>query len=481
MASAFLRTPTRLQRAGGAFWRVFSSLAFQTALLAALLGGGIAYAGLSAAAWHGRQVRVELLTARLGAVADRVATEIRDPLWLHRTQRLQEALARSLDGSLDCQILILDSTGKVAGRAGTGALTAPLDLAEILPTAGAGRIGSSESGRWFELRREVVGLERTVGEVRARAALPPAPWAAHTSAITIAVGLLLLLGVWRWQARALRPLLAFDEVFRGASREEFWRRLPISGCGEIRRLASRLNGTMESLTDASIRVEQAYIETAKSLAKTIEAKDRYTSGHSERVRRYSVELGEWAGLPEDRIAVLDLGALLHDVGKVGIADAVLGKKGVLDDEEFQEMQKHPVYGDRILRPIRSLRDVADIARSHHERWDGRGYPFGQRGEAIPLEGRIVGIADAYDAIVTKRSYKPAIPVAEALRRLEEGAGTQFDPELVRLFVAKKRGGCGYRALKPGSEVEMDAAPAESHPYIGAHVPKTPPCIPRKDG
>lgn len=231
-----------------------------------------------------------------------------------------------------------------------------------------------------------------------------------------------------------------------ASREDFSARVPVSGCREMRENAEACNHALTSLAEAQVRVSKVYLETSLALARTVEAKDRYTSGHSRRVARYCVEMGEWIGFDPERLHVLEIGALLHDIGKVAVPDSVLLKPGKLDDDEFEQMRRHPIAGDRILSALPGLRDAADVARSHHERWDGKGFPYGASGDSIPLEGRICAIADAFDAMTTKRSYKSAMPVEKALEILLHDAGAHFDPEMAQLFVAMKRNGIGYKAL-----------------------------------
>jgi len=279
-----------------------------------------------------------------------------------------------------------------------------------------------------------------------RRMVPKPRWLAPALSLSLGFGALAGLMVWLFMGMQLRSIPALLHSMSRVQRGDFCQRVPVNGCGEMQAIATSANASMDALFDATVQIEKVYVDTALALARTVEAKDRYTSGHSQRVARYCVEMGEWLGLSAERIETLRLGALLHDIGKVAVPDAVLLKPGPLDDEEFEEMRRHPAAGDRILAALPGLRDIADIARSHHEKWDGTGYPLGVSGEAIPLEGRICAIADAYDALVTKRSYKEAMPLEQALDILEKDAGTHFDPELVQLFVAMKRGGKGYKSL-----------------------------------
>jgi putative nucleotidyltransferase with HDIG domain len=172
------------------------------------------------------------------------------------------------------------------------------------------------------------------------------------------------------------------------------------------------------------------------LAEAIEAKDPYTKGHCGRTAVYAMALGREARLSEADLEVLEFGAFLHDIGKIGVKDAVLLKPGALDDEEWKHMKIHPVVGYQIANQLDMLKPMIACIRSHHERWDGKGYPDNTKGEDIPLLARIVCIADAYDAMATDRPYKRAIPMEECKKILTRQAGPQFDPGLVDLFISR---------------------------------------------
>ncbi len=172
------------------------------------------------------------------------------------------------------------------------------------------------------------------------------------------------------------------------------------------------------------------------LAEAIEAKDPYTKGHCGRTAVYAMALGKEARLSETDLEVLEFGAFLHDIGKIGIKDAVLLKPGALDDDEWKHMKIHPVVGFQIADQLDMLKPMIPCIRSHHERWDGTGYPDKIKGEDIPLLARIVCLADAYDAMATDRPYKRAIPMDECKKILTRQAGPQFDPSLVDLFISR---------------------------------------------
>jgi len=175
------------------------------------------------------------------------------------------------------------------------------------------------------------------------------------------------------------------------------------------------------------------------LAEAIEAKDPYTKGHCGRVAAYSLVLAKEAGYPVDGLETLEFGAFLHDIGKIGIRDAVLLKPGPLDDAEWIHMREHPVKGYDIASKIEMLHPIMPAVRNHHERWDGSGYPDKMVSHDIPLVARIVAIADAYDAMATDRPYKKALPIEECESILTKTAGKMYDPDLIAVFVGRKLG------------------------------------------
>jgi putative nucleotidyltransferase with HDIG domain len=180
-------------------------------------------------------------------------------------------------------------------------------------------------------------------------------------------------------------------------------------------------------------VQDSFLATVKALAQAVDAKDSYTAGHSSRVTLYSTIIAEELGLSEAEVRKVRLAGLLHDVGKIGIRDSVLGKPGHLTDEEFGIMKSHPAVGAGILRPVVQLADVIPGVLSHHERYDGKGYPQGLQGEAIPLLGRIIGVADAFDAMTSDRVYRPRLSDEVAIAELKKHSGTQFDSRVVKAF------------------------------------------------
>jgi diguanylate cyclase (GGDEF)-like protein len=202
-------------------------------------------------------------------------------------------------------------------------------------------------------------------------------------------------------------------------------------------LAHQAKVAIES-SDNYEALERTFVSTVAALANALEANDQYTSSHARWITDVSLLVGRALRLGRESLKRLELGALFHDIGKIGIPSEILRKPGPLTDEEFELIKSHPELGERILAPIEQLADVRPIVRACHERWDGLGYPEGQAGEQIPIESRIVFVCDAFHAMVTDRPYRQALGQAEAIQRLREAAGTQFDPTVVDAFVRLHR-------------------------------------------
>ena len=237
-----------------------------------------------------------------------------------------------------------------------------------------------------------------------------------------------------WLARTIaRPIDKLSASLATMTRgREFDHPLTAGGDSlEVDTLTTAFNTMMHSVKAAEAETLSAYLGTIRALALALDARDPYTAGHSERVSAVSLAIGRCLSLDEAQLEVLRLGALLHDIGKIGISDQVLMKPGPLTDEEYEIIKQHPGVGARILRSVPFLEPHIPIVELHHERPDGKGYPHGLHGAEIPLVASIVHVADAFDAMTSARAYRPARATSEGLRELWRCAGAQFDAEVVQ--------------------------------------------------
>ncbi len=246
-----------------------------------------------------------------------------------------------------------------------------------------------------------------------------------------ALAITLLFSVWISRS-VVRPLHALIGQLRETEQQG---RLPRSftaesSTTEVLLLASAINRATRAVHDANEHLDAAYLEFIETMARALDARDRYTAGHSDRVSEYSVSIALVLECPDEQIEILRIGARLHDIGKIGVPDAVLQKPGRLTEEEFALIKQHPEIGKRILENVSRFSNYLPIIELHHEDWDGRGYPHGLRGEDVPLLARIVHVADAYDAMTSDRAYRSRMPERRVREILRECAGTQFDPAIV---------------------------------------------------
>lgn len=181
-------------------------------------------------------------------------------------------------------------------------------------------------------------------------------------------------------------------------------------------------------------MKNSYMDTVRALSMAVEAKDRYTEGHSSRVVEYAEKIGTAMRFTENHLENLKIASLLHDIGKIGIPEAILNKPGRLSDEEYNVIKTHPVIGANIIKDVSNLKNVVNIVKYHHERYDGTGYPEGLKGDAIPIEAAIISVADAYDAMCSDRPYRKAMPKEKAVSILKEEKGRQFNPKVVDVFL-----------------------------------------------
>lgn len=228
---------------------------------------------------------------------------------------------------------------------------------------------------------------------------------------------------------------------------------------------SRLHNDMAAeITAKTEKLSRIYVQIVQALAASVDAKDRYTHGHSSRVADYSREIARRAGYSEEKQDEIYMMGLLHDVGKIGVQDAIINKTSRLSDEEYNEIKTHPVVGNEILKNITDLPDLATGARWHHERYDGRGYPDGLSGEQIPEYARIIAVADMYDAMTSNRSYRKQLSQAVVRDEVERCRGTQLDPVFADIMLQMIDEDTEYNMREQSEEANAPAAekPQQKH-------------------
>ena len=373
---------------------------------------------------------------------DRYATE------LAREARTDVAIL--MDGHLVASSMAPDVRGALASDPLPDAGTVELDGAEYVTR----RLLSVD-------KAEVYALSSLTGPVRA------ATTEAGLVLIAIGAGALLLAaaGSW-WLARTLaRPI---DELrttmAHMAEMRDFERPLRPSGTSvELDALTGTFDALRAAVSAAEAESESAYLGVIGALAAALDARDPYTAGHSERVANLSVAIARAMGLSDQEVETIRLGALLHDIGKIGVSDAILRKTGTLTEDEFEQIKQHPGLGARILKPLNFLAEHLAIVELHHEQPDGRGYPYGLQGDRIPLPARIVHVADAFDAMTSARAYRPGRSATEAMAELWRCAGTAFDLAIVQVMAS-------IPAATSMPTAEPAAVPSEPLPVGGALLP-----------
>lgn len=196
-------------------------------------------------------------------------------------------------------------------------------------------------------------------------------------------------------------------------------------------LIKKINSELQETYD---KLERAYMDSIQTLRYTVEAKDSYTRGHSDRVSEFSVLIGKYMGLSEDDLKTLRIGGLFHDIGKIGVPDSILLKTAKLTDDEYSEIKNHPTIGAHILSTASTFQNLIPIVKHHHEKYDGTGYPSKLKGEDIPFFARIAAVADTFDAMTSKRTYRDALPLDVVSAEIERCKGTQFDPKIADVFL-----------------------------------------------
>lgn len=287
--------------------------------------------------------------------------------------------------------------------------------------------------------------------------------------LAVVFGIILGLGVATsvWLSSSLtRPVQQLTDGVEEMKKGKRGHPLRVYSADELGRLTASFNemseiitGQREKLGQYARDLEEAYVATIRVLAAAIEARDRYTLGHSTRVSELAVELARELGLSDERVEDIEIACLFHDVGKIKIPDAILHKKGKLDPPQLREMRRHPEYGAEILSKARSLFKYIPAVRHHHEWYDGSGYPDGLSRDMIPEEAAIISLADAYDAMTSDRPYRDALSREQATEIVRTSAGTQFHPAFARVFVAIRERGAKSLPVPAGGGGDRSAAGA----------------------
>jgi putative nucleotidyltransferase with HDIG domain len=433
-------------------------------------GTVVSATGRAAAAWVGQPLPID--AEKPGTVEtfvttnDRPFTMLAAPIRVRGTRIGHLVVGTAIDPRYLRRLAHLAHSGVafVVGGRVAGSEAIPQDAA-LLAAVGRGLKDSgtvSVDGELFAYRRiRQVGpaafyaVDSVTAKVRGltNAALPKL-------AVIVLVSLgLCLLASFRLARSVSAPIDRLSREMAEMADVQVATRLPPARASsrELATLMASFNRLSASLSSARAETDAAVVGAIRALAAALDARDAYTAGHSERVSAISVAIGRQMHLNDPDIEVLRLGALLHDIGKIGISDNILGKAGALTDEEYEVIKSHPVLGAQILRTVAFLEPHLPIVELHHEQPDGLGYPHGLKGDQVPILARIVHVADAFDAMTTARAYRAGRPAADALAVLWRHAGTQFDLDAVR----------GISAALPeflhGLPLREERAPAEVVP------------------
>lgn len=249
--------------------------------------------------------------------------------------------------------------------------------------------------------------------------------------LILSIGLCIVMSRLRWSTwHALR-----DAVMESERAGKFTPNFPEnSRYGEVNRLGAALNAAARSISNSQAELDALYLQFVETMAQALDARDPYTAGHSLRVAEYSYALARAMGLGDEDAETVRLAAQLHDIGKIGIPDAVLTKPGPLNLEEQGLIRLHPQIGCKILKRVGRFEKLLAVVELHHENHDGSGYPYGLAGHGVPIEARIVHVADAFDAMTSTRSYRPALTLRSAVQEIEKHAGKMFDPQVAQAFL-----------------------------------------------
>lgn len=285
------------------------------------------------------------------------------------------------------------------------------------------------TGRTFLLISASIGLALAVAQ--ATGALCATPLQAVVGGLALSI--VLSQAVSHLRAAAWRDLM--NAVLESERTGRFTPTFPVdSPLPEVSRLSAALNGAARSILRSQADLDGAYLQFVETMAQALDARDPYTAGHSLRVAAYSYALAQAMGLSTEDSETIRIAAQLHDIGKIGIPDAVLQKPGLLTQEEYGLIKLHPQIGRKILEKVGRFEGLLAVVELHHENYDGTGYPYGLAGHNVPIDARIVHVADSFDAMTTTRSYRLALPLRSAIHEIEKNVGRMFDPAAARAFL-----------------------------------------------
>ncbi|MCK9615423.1 MAG: HD domain-containing protein [Candidatus Omnitrophica bacterium] len=251
--------------------------------------------------------------------------------------------------------------------------------------------------------------------------------------LILVIAVSILLGAWI-SMDVTRPVQNLVEGTRRIAAGNLDYKVEIKSKDEIGELAEAFNAMAGNLAASREKLHDYFYRVVQAMVRSLEAKDHYTRGHSDRVSEYSADIAKAIGFSDEKVEMLKKAAQLHDIGKLGIHEDILNKKSALSENEWDLIHQHPAVGEEILKPIFLDEEMLAVVRSHHERYDGKGYPDGLKAEQINIFAQIVCVADSYDAMTSSRSYRAALSKEEAIERLKKDCGAQFNPEIVEAFI-----------------------------------------------
>jgi len=381
-----------------------------------------------------------------------------------RGQLVGHSEKNRLDGNLDLSALqiVKDLLNSGRGASGTVEFTIPQASASDRQMLGSFRRVPDDSGLGVVVQVDLDTAYHSVEQMRRNSTI-------LVAAVTV---LAVLVGFW-FAGQISRPIRQLARGARQLATGDYSTRVDVSSRNEVGELADAFNLMGEDIQKAMVEIQkqsetnkELFMGSIKMLANAIDEKDPYTRGHSERVAYYSMVIAKYLGMGEEDVEKVYLSGIIHDVGKIGIEDKILRKPAALTDDEYEIMKQHPTKGEHILQAVPTLKAMAGAGLMHHENMDGSGYPLGLKGEQIPLLGRIVSVADAFDAMTTDRPYSKAMTHEASLARLRFLAGKKFDPDCVTAMEKAGEAGDLSTAKARRASVESRKLPAAPETAAG---------------